>query len=218
MLDTLRRPIPPLPLALGLAGVALAVAVYCVAYTALLGRPDSFGEALGWAAANVCPWLLGIELAKRAGDSARAAAILAIALSVSVVAGYALGASSGPLGFELWRRLPSLLAAVAAVALLRSALGRGRHGSADVPLLPRQIDWVRAAGNYVELRARGRTVVHRASLSAVEQQLSRHNFIRIHRSMLVRRDLIARVRPDDVVLADGTHLKVGKRYRAALAA
>ena len=34
----------------------------------------------------------------------------------------------------------------------------------------------------------------------------------------VRRDRIARVRRQDVVLHDGTHLPIGKRYRAALAA
>ena len=75
---------------------------------------------------------------------------------------------------------------------------------------------MQAAGNYVELRANGQTVVHRSSIGAAERDLGRHGFIRIHRSTLVRRDRIARVRPHDVILTDGTHLKVGKRYRATL--
>lgn len=75
-----------------------------------------------------------------------------------------------------------------------------------------------AAGNYVEIRAAGRTRVERTSLAAVERRLARHGFVRIHRSTLVRRDRIARVRPADVILADGTSLKTGKRYRAGLAA
>jgi DNA-binding LytR/AlgR family response regulator len=68
------------------------------------------------------------------------------------------------------------------------------------------------------VRANGCTVVQRASIGALERDLAKHGFVRIHRSMLVRRDRIARVRPQDVVLHDGTLLPVGKRYRAALAA
>jgi DNA-binding LytR/AlgR family response regulator len=75
---------------------------------------------------------------------------------------------------------------------------------------------VKAAGNYVELRSAGRTIVQRASISSIERKLEPHGFVRIHRSMLVRRDRIATVRPQDVVLLDGTHLKLGKRYRAHL--
>jgi DNA-binding LytR/AlgR family response regulator len=75
---------------------------------------------------------------------------------------------------------------------------------------------VQAAGNYIELRVGDRTVVHRASISAAERDLVDHGFVRIHRSTLVRRDRIARIRPEDVVLTDGTHLKVGKRFRSQL--
>jgi DNA-binding LytR/AlgR family response regulator len=114
------------------------------------------------------------------------------------------------------RRVPGLIASAGAVALLRSPVGRTEAQTGEIPLLPRQIDWVRAAGNYIELRAAGRTIVHRSSISAAERDLAEHGFVRIHRSTLVRRDRIARVRPQDVVLTDGTHLKVGKRYRATL--
>ncbi len=216
MLDWLRRPVPLSWLAAGVAGVAVAVALYCIGYAALSGRSESFAVAIGWALANICPWLLAIELGKRARGWINAALVLLAALAASLLLGFATGADAA--AFELWRRLPALLASAAAVALLRSSVGGRQNGGADIPLLPRQIDWVRAAGNYVELRAAGRTIVHRASLSAVEQQLSGHGFIRIHRSMLVRRDVIARIRPEDVVLSDGTHLRIGKRYRATLAA
>ena len=201
----------------GCLAAAILVAVYCVAYTWLAGRPESFGQSLAWALANVCPWLLAIELGKRARGPAELLLILFAATAASILAGYALGASDDQLSFELWRRAPSLIVAVAAVALLRSEVGGQRRSSGDIPLLPRQIDWIRAAGNYVELRAGGRTIVHRTSISAAERDLERHGFIRIHRSTLVRRDRIARVRPQDVVLHDGTHLPVGKRYRASLA-
>ncbi len=215
MLEALRRPLPMPQLIAGVAAATLLVALYCLAYTALAGRPDTVAGALGWAVANVCPWLIAIEAGKRAPGFALVIGTLAAALIASLALGYALGVSDDGLGFEAVRRAPALLGAAAAVALLRSGLGH-RHGAAELPLLPRQIDWIRAAGNYVELRAGGRTIVHRSPIGAVEQALAGHGFVRIHRSTLERRNRIARVRPQDVILDDGTHLKVGNRYRASL--
>jgi hypothetical protein len=217
MFDLLRRQLSPEQL-LALAGTAtLTVALYCVAYTALAGRPDSYREALGWAIVNIGPWLVAIEMGKRAPSGITVALTLAAALIVSLGFGYMLGVSAEPLPFEAVRRVPALGASVAVIGLLRSRVGQ-KTSSEPMKLLPRQIDWVRAAGNYVEIRAGGTTVVQRASIGAVERELAAHGFVRIHRSMLVCRDRIARIRPQDVVLHDGTHLPVGKRYRAALAA
>ncbi|WP_310468661.1 LytTR family DNA-binding domain-containing protein [Sphingomonas sp.] len=217
MLEVLRRPLSSSQLAALVAGVGTAVALYCLAYTALAGRPESLLGALAWAAANICPWLLAIEAGKRSPDWRGAGIALAAAGAASLLLGYALGSSNAGLLFEALRRLPALAASTAAVALLRSRVGAGAETGQEIPLLPRQIDWVRAAGNYIELRAGQRTIVHRGSIGAAERDLALHGFVRIHRSTLVRRDTIARVRPQDVVLRDGTHLKVGKRYRAALA-
>jgi DNA-binding LytR/AlgR family response regulator len=110
-----------------------------------------------------------------------------------------------------------VLALLASGRLLASARAVPlANGTARLPLSPSQVDWVSAAGNYVELRAQGRTVLHRAPLSHVQAELERHGFVRIHRSILVRRERIARVRPHDVVLQDGTCLRTGKRYRSSL--
>ena len=215
MLEALRRPLPLPQLIAAVAVATLLVALYCLAYTALAGRPDTLAGALGWAIANICPWLLAIEAGKRAASWNAAAVALATALIVSLALGYLLGVSDDALGFEAVRRGPALLGAAAVIALLRSSVGH-RQAAGELPLLPRQIDWVRAAGNYVELRANGRTIVHRSPIGAVEQALAGHGFVRIHRSTLVRRNRIARIRPQDVILDDGTHLKVGNRYRASL--
>jgi hypothetical protein len=216
MLDTLRRPLPLPVLIGGVTAAALIVALYCIGYTTLAGRPETLGAALGWSLANIIPWLLAIEGGKRAANVAVVGAVLGIALTTSIGLGYLLSVSADPLGFEFWRRLPALAAVAGLVTLLRSQVGRRDKANADIPLLPRQIDWIQAAGNYVELRASGQTVVHRSSISAAERDLATHGFVRIHRSTLVQRDRIARVRPHDVILTDGTHLKVGKRYRATL--
>jgi hypothetical protein len=216
MLDTLRRPISPPVLVAGLLAAAVLVAVYCVGYSRLSGQQETLPKSLGWAIVNICPWLVALEAAKRAPRWLEASAVLVAAGLVSLLLGFALGIGGSDLEFEAWRRVPPLLAVAALVALLRSGLA-ARAESAEIPLLPRQIDWVRAAGNYVELRAAERTVVHRSPIGSIERELACHGFVRIHRSTLVRRDRIARVRTEDVVLHDGTHLKIGKRYRAALA-
>ncbi len=215
MLEALRRPRSLPQLAAGVAAAAVLVALYCLAYTRLAGRPETLAVGLGWAVANVCPWLVAVEAAKRAPGWPLVIGVLAMALLASVALGYAFQVSDETLSFEAVRRLPALVGVAAIVGLIRSGIGH-RPPANGLPLLPRQIDWVRAAGNYVELRADGRTVVHRSSIGAAEQALAGHGFVRIHRSTLVRRDRIARVRPQDVVLHDGTHLKVGSRYRASL--
>ena len=216
MLDALRRPVSLPVLAAGVAAAAVIVALYCVGYSRFSGQRETLAESLGWAVVNICPWLVALEAAKRAPRWPGAAAILIAAGAISVLLGFALGIGGSNLEFELWRRVPPLAAVAAVVALLRSGVA-ARQASGNIPLLPRQIEWVRAAGNYVELRAAERTVIHRSPIGTIERELADHGFVRIHRSTLVRRDRIARVRTEDVVLHDGTHLKIGKTYRAALA-
>lgn len=83
-----------------------------------------------------------------------------------------------------------------------------------------EIDQVTAAGNYVELHWRGRALLHRATLAAVEAELG-GGFVRIHRSRLVRHAAIRQVATDKsgdftVTLADGTKARGSRRYRAGV--
>ena len=83
-----------------------------------------------------------------------------------------------------------------------------------------EIEQACAAGNYVELRWQGRTLLHRATLAAVEGELG-DAFVRIHRGRLVRRDAVRRVAVDKsgdftVTLASGEEARGSRRYRAAL--
>ncbi len=217
---TLTRPLSPLHAALAVAGVSAAVAIYCLGYAALSGRSETLAESIGWALVNVAPWLVALETLKRRRRWPEALVILATAAAASVLLG-ALLLGSPVTGFEMWRRVPAL-AAVALIALAADRV-RARHeaddaAAADLPLPTARIDWVQAAGNYVELKSGDRTILHRTTLNAAERALSNQGFVRIHRSILVRRDRIERVRQLDVVLRDGTHLKIGKRFRAKLAA
>jgi len=99
--------------------------------------------------------------------------------------------------------------------VLRVADGAVTH---QVPV--DQIAHVTAAGNYVEIAWAPRTLLHRATLAAVAQELG-GGFVQIHRSRLVRRAAIRRIETDrsgdfTVVLEDGTELKGSRRYRESV--
>jgi hypothetical protein len=219
MIETLRAPLKLSHQLLAALGALLAVTFYCLAYNRLQGISESPAVAASWALANILPWLAAFEAGKRQQQIGAKALILAVALAASLGIGLLLGEAGAP-GFELVRRVPALL--ITAGLLTALHLSRGQNPAsatrqaADLPLAPEQIDWIAAAGNYVELHWHGRTLIHRAPLSAVEAQLLRHGFVRVHRSILVQRDRIQCVRPLDILLDDGTSLKSGKRYRASL--
>jgi len=84
-----------------------------------------------------------------------------------------------------------------------------------------EIEWVAAEGDYVRLHAGGRSFLSRDTMAAVEHALSPRRFLRVHRSTLVNLDHVREIRLDEdgdasVVLRDGTALRVGRSYRAAV--
>lgn len=86
------------------------------------------------------------------------------------------------------------------------------------------VRWLRSAGNYVELHlADGRQLLHRATLSALEARLAPGDFLRLHRTALVRPSEITRltVEGDGVYsahLTDGHTVPVSERHVAAVRA
>ena len=80
-----------------------------------------------------------------------------------------------------------------------------------------EIERVSAAGNYVEIAWGPRTLLHRATLSAVGAELGAA-FARVHRSHLVRRDAIRRIETDrsgdfTVQMSSGNEIRGSRRYR-----
>jgi two-component system LytT family response regulator len=78
-----------------------------------------------------------------------------------------------------------------------------------------------AAGNYVELHTSSRRHLVRAALSRLAQRLDPAEFLRVHRSHLVRASAIAEVAPwahGDLrlTLTDGSELMLSRRYRNLL--
>lgn len=121
--------------------------------------------------------------------------------------------------YWLWNRGPASAAMeppAAEPAVLEVRDGARRH---LIPLA--DIGWLEAAGNYVEVHAGAKTVLHRAALSRLEQELAPAGFVRIHRSRLVNRAQVAEIatRPSgdfEAVLRDGARLAGSRRYRAGL--
>jgi DNA-binding LytR/AlgR family response regulator len=84
-----------------------------------------------------------------------------------------------------------------------------------------RIECVSAAGNYVEIVERGQRYLLRATLKQVEDLLPPADFIRIHRSHLVRRDEIERIKSQpsgngSVQLRGGQLLPMSKKHKQAL--
>lgn len=217
----LYEPLPPFKVAIMAISLAAGTILYCSLYNAFGGGSDGLLSEALWALVNVLPWYLALEAAKRARSGRASAAALGLALAASVLAQLLISAwPQSPL-FALIRGLPGLLLVTALLVWRRHLLAalcrdRGAPCTAALPLKPTEVDWVAAAGNYVELKGRHGTLLHRAPLTQVQSVLEQHGFIRIHRSFLVRQDCIARVRRTDLVMKDGSSLPIGKRYRSAL--
>lgn len=84
-----------------------------------------------------------------------------------------------------------------------------------------EIHWIQGEGNYVHLHGGGRTYLLREAIGNLEASFDPRKFRRIHRSTIVNVDAMRELRPRfhgdfDVILVDGTELKLSHRYRANL--
>ena len=83
------------------------------------------------------------------------------------------------------------------------------------------IQWVEADRNYLRLHTRERAYVIRSSVSALEARLNPSEFVRVHRSTIVRLDCVRELRTLApgvwrIVLVDGTEVAVSPPYRRRL--
>ena len=63
------------------------------------------------------------------------------------------------------------------------------------------VQWITSAGNYARLGLPGRTLLHRVTLTHLEARLDPTQFLRVHRTAIVRRDRLKALR----VTGDGTY-------------
>ena len=84
-----------------------------------------------------------------------------------------------------------------------------------------EIDWIEAADYYVCLHAGASTHLLRRSMNEVEEELGAGAFCRIHRSAIVNLERVRRLEVSeeggtDVVLGNGTRLRLSRRYKRQL--
>jgi len=85
------------------------------------------------------------------------------------------------------------------------------------------VDWIEADGDYLRLHAGRTSHLHRWTMTELEQHLDPREFVRIHRSTIVRLARVKQLEPYIrgeyvVLLHDGTRLKLSRGYRAQLEA
>lgn len=121
---------------------------------------------------------------------------------------------------KVLRRTPDEAAAPPApeAATLRLEI---RDGARRMWLAADEILWVEAAGNYVELHLKGRSVLRRQTLSAIDSELVALDFVRIHRSRLVNWRHVREAETNDsgdftITLDDGRQISGSRRWRSAL--
>jgi two-component system, LytTR family, response regulator len=84
-----------------------------------------------------------------------------------------------------------------------------------------EVDWIEAADYYSCLHVGAKTHLLRRSMSELDQELDQTIFCRIHRSIIVKLDRVRGLKLNengeyDVLLLDGTKIRLSRRYRKQL--
>jgi two-component system LytT family response regulator len=95
------------------------------------------------------------------------------------------------------------------------------EGDRIVPLPMARITWIRAEGDYARVHSGGKSYLVYRTLNDLESRLDPTEFLRVHRSAIVRVDQIAEIQPGDsgrygLTLTDGTRLIVSRSRGTAL--
>jgi two-component system LytT family response regulator len=80
------------------------------------------------------------------------------------------------------------------------------------------VDWIEAAANYVRVHIGPKQYLVRETMTHLEARLDPDKFLRIHRSIIVRKDRIKELEPlfqgdYSIILVDGTRLTSSRGYR-----
>ena len=239
----IRRPLRAGEIVAAMTLTLLLGTAYCAAYCRIAFYPMHEGGmplwlSGWWAATCLLPWLVAFELLKRlaprvAGRLARLAGftLIAAATAAFTIAAQKVGdVDMMGMGKASWpttvanQMLPILLFGVLARlwAMERSGGGPARAGNGvDAEPLPSlaSIEWIRAAGNYVEVKCGERLLIRRMTMRSAEEATSSADFIRIHRSVIVRRQSIVGFvgpRRSRVSLRTGEVMPVGDSYRRSV--
>jgi two-component system LytT family response regulator len=96
-----------------------------------------------------------------------------------------------------------------------------RHADRFLLIKVEEIDWISATGEYASLHTQRGSWLLRMSLSELSERLDPNQFARIHRAAIVNLDRIQEIQPRshgdcDVILIDGSQLRLSRNYRESL--
>jgi hypothetical protein len=161
---------------------------------------------------------------------------------------YRFGELPGELFYEYLKDFRAYAGLIALVYLYRFILRRAQgeaqflaEGAEDSPIVQqpvtdrflvkklgreflvkvRDIDWIEASGNYVNLRVGTRAYPLRETMAGIEARLADAGFMRVHRSAIVNLDRVREIVPFDTGdgearLGDDLRVPVSRRYRKEL--
>lgn len=123
---------------------------------------------------------------------------------------------------ELEETVASLKSALAGQAKRKSEFWIKSHGE-YLRVLPEEIIRFQGDRDYVRLHVNGGDYLYHESLTSLERRLDPAEFLRIHRSTIIRKGAIARIKTGPfaslhIVLVDGSEVRVGRTYTAAVRA
>lgn len=222
----------------GLCGaLGLLAASYCLAHGLFSDDVINLPRTLLWAVTSTLPWVCAWEGLKRLRAQPLrpllSALILIAAFGVCAASEYTLAAiypvDAAPFVQILYRLLPIPLGIAVAAMLLQP---RERVLANDSPVerllnvptrdgvltvCPRDVEYVKAAGNYVELTTSDRTLLMRATLQELSEQLRGVGFVRVHRCVLVNALHVQAIRRGPggrrtVTVRSGAQLPVGRQF------
>lgn len=86
-----------------------------------------------------------------------------------------------------------------------------------------EIDWIEAEGNYVNIHTDKKSHLLRETIGSLESQLDPKQFLRVHRSTIVKIDSIQELQPwfhgeYHIILRNGKNLTLSRNYREQLQA
>jgi two-component system, LytTR family, response regulator len=121
---------------------------------------------------------------------------------------------------EIGSRAPAAKHAAADGVRYLERIAVETHGQVK-PIPVSQIDYISAAGPYAELHVGDRRYVIREAMQALEDRLDPNQFMRVHRSVIVRLDLVKALHRGgggdyELQMKGGVRLRVSRSRRAGL--
>ena len=85
------------------------------------------------------------------------------------------------------------------------------------------VEWIEAAGNYMNMYAQNNVYPVRETMNGLEKRLDTDHFVRVHRSHIVNLNFIESITPGDsgdgaIHMRDGTDIRLSRRYKDNLRA